>query len=171
MITEHLHHPYEAAWSLDHQGDEPNVAAKWYGRALEGQWGATTDRRVDWSNATAKCSVHTSSYTPDQDAHDFWSDVTNEVSSSNYTSGGYSLTGKTVAYDTGTNETRLDAGDPTWSGVTFTASYAVVYVDTGGNSTTDPVQVYVDFQAQESVSNGQFTLQWDATGVAKITAS
>lgn len=115
--------------------------------------------------------MHTSSYTPDQDAHDFYSDVSGEVTSANYTAGGAALTAKAATYDTGTNEVRLDADNVAWTTVTFTASYAVVYVDAAGNSTTDPVQVYVDFGAQESVSSGNFQLQWDATGVAKITAS
>lgn len=172
-VAVHEHHVYQPSWDIDHQGIEFEVvSAKWFGRACEGQWGATTDRRVDWSNATVKVSLHTSSFTPDQDAHDFWDDTgATEVSSANYTAGGQAITSKTVSYDTGTNETRLDGSDASWTTVTFTASYGVVYVDTAGDSTTDPVQVWVDFGQEESVSSGNFGLTWDSTGIAKVTAA
>lgn len=147
------------------------VTANWFGRALEGQWGTTAARRVDWATDSIKTSLHTVTYVPDQDAHDFYNDVTNEVSSANYSAGGVTLGSKTVAYDTGTNETRLDAADAAWTTVTFTARIAVTYSDTGGASTTDPVLGYVNFGADETVATANFTVQWDATGVLKVTAA
>lgn len=146
------------------------VTAKWFARALEGQYGATAARRVDWASDTVKVALTTSGYTPDQDAHDFFNDVTNEVSATGYTAGGAALGSKTVSYDTATNETRLDAADVSWTAASFTCRYAVVYKDTG-TASTSPLLGYVDFGGDETVASGTFTIAWDSTGVLKITAS
>lgn len=81
------------------------------------------------------------------------------------------MTGKSTAYDTGTNEMRLDGADASWTTASFTARIAVVYVNTAGATSTDPVLTYVDFGGDETVASGTFSVIWDATGVAKITAS
>jgi hypothetical protein len=125
---------------------------------------------VDWVSDTIKVSLHTSTYTPNQDTDDFFNDATNEVSGTGYTAGGVTLGSKTTAYDSATNETRLDAADVSWTSASFTARYAVVYKDTG-TASTSPVLGYVDFGGDETVSSGTFNITWDATGVLKITAS
>lgn len=111
-------------------------------------------------------------YTPNQDTDTFWSDIsTNEVSTSGTGYAQVSLTGKSVSYDTASNETRLISTlNPSWAAATFTARYAVVYKDTG-TTTTSPLLGYVDFGGSETVTSGTFTLTWDATGVLKTVAS
>lgn len=147
------------------------VTAKWYGEGLLGQYSATAARRVDWDTDTIKVSLHTSTYTPDQDAHNFYDDLTNEVpNGSGYTTGGTAITTSTPTYDTGTNEVRLDATDAQWTSASFTARYAVIYKDTGVAGTS-PLLGYVDFGGDETVSSGTFTITWDSTGVLKITAA
>lgn len=148
------------------------ISAKWYGRALEGQYGTTSARRVDWATDTIKVALTTSSYSPDQDAHDFYSDITNEVANGNgYTTGGATLGTKSVNYDTASNVMSLRAATTSWSSASFTARYAVVYKDTGVGSTS-PLLGYVDFGADQTVSSGTFSIAWDATdGVMKITAA
>jgi hypothetical protein len=137
----------------------------WYGLTMERQWEGT---KIDWDSATIKCSLHTATYSPLPDTHDFWDDATNEVSGTNYTTGGVALGSPTVTYDTGTDETRLDANDAVWTTATIASiRYAVVYEDTAGASSTDPLITYYDLGAQ-SVTAANFTVQWDATGVAKI---
>jgi hypothetical protein len=115
--------------------------------------------------------LHTATYAPNQDTHTFFSDTTNEITGTGYTAGGVALSGKSVSYDTTTNETRLLASNAQWTGATFTAAFAVVYVDTAGASTTDPLLGWVDFGGNETVTSGTFTIQWDATGVLKIAAA
>jgi hypothetical protein len=62
----------------------------------------------------------------------------------------------------------LDAGDAVWTTATISGiRYAVVYEDTAGASTTDPLITYYDLGAQ-SVTAANFTVQWDSTGVCKI---
>ena len=132
----------------------------------------TAARRVDWTGDTIKVALATSSYTPDQDAHDFYDDLTNEVANgSGYTTGGATLGSKSTSYDSASNETRLIAAASSWTTASFTARYAVVYKDTGVAGTS-PLLGYVDFGGDETVSSGTFTITWDATsGVLKITAS
>lgn len=149
------------------------VTAKWFGLSPRDQYGGTAGSTtpVNWINDTIKVALTTSSYVVDQDVHDFFNDVTNELATAGgYTAGGASLGSKTCTYDTASNETRLDAADTAWTSATFTARLAVVYKSTGTGSTS-PLVSYVDFGGDETVSSGTFTIQWDATGVAKITAS
>lgn len=148
------------------------VTSKWYGNALLGQYSSTAARRVDWDADAITVSLHSSSYTPNQDTDDFWNDATNELATAGgYTSPGLALTTSAPTYDSGTNEMRLDANDASWTSATFTARIAVVYSNTAGATSTDPVLTYVDFGGDETVSSGTFTIVWDSTGVAKITAS
>src|SRR5438477_2232621 len=107
------------------------VTAKWY---TNGPKHCVTD--AVWTTDTIKTMLCTSSYTPDQDAHEFKSSVTNEISGTGYTAGGATLASKTVTADSSTNETRLDAADVSWTVATFTARYAVVYKSTGTDSTS-----------------------------------
>lgn len=147
------------------------VSAKWFGNALTGQYGNTAARRVDWTADTIKVALCSSSYTPNQDTHDFFDDVTNELAATGgYTSGGATIASPTVTYDSASNEIRLDAADTAWTSASFTARYAVIYKSTGVASTS-PLLGYVDFGGDETVSSGTFTIVWDSTGVLKITAS
>lgn len=147
------------------------ASAKWYGKAVSGQYGPTAANRVDWANDTIKVALCTSSYTPDQDTHDFFDDITNEVSGTGYTAGGETLSGKTVNYDASTNTMSLRANATAWTSATLTARYAVVYKSTG-TAGTSPLIGYVDFGGDEVVSSGTFSITWDPTdGVLKIVAA
>ncbi len=140
---------------------------KWYGLPLKNLTNGTT--LFDWDTDTIKVAVVTSAYTPDQDAHDFWNDVSaNEASAAGYSAGGAALTTKTVTYDTATNQIRLDADDVSWAS-TVTGRYLVVYKDTG-NTATSPLLGYYDNVIDfGGVSPLQVT--WDATGVLRITVT
>lgn len=144
----------------------------WYGRALEGQWGATAARRVDWVGDTIKCALVTNTYTPDQDAHDFFADITNEITGTGYTAGGATLGTKSVSYDTTSNENRLICADIAWGpGATFGPfRKGIIYKDTGSGATS-PLLGYITFDSDQSVSNGTFTIDVDATGLLYVTAA
>lgn len=144
------------------------VTAKWYGVPIKNQYDGTAV--VDYDTDTIKVSLHTSSEVPDQDADDFFNDVTNEISGTNYTAGGVTLGSKAVSYTTGTNVFALDAGDAQWTSASFTARIAAHYKSTGTGSTS-PLISYVDFGGDETVASGTFTIQWDATGICTITLS
>src|SRR5690348_1638843 len=92
------------------------AAMKWYGQALI----AWANKEVDLLDDSIKVMLCTSSYTPDQDAHDYKNDVTNEVSGTGYTAGGAALANDTLTYTGGTNTLKYDADDLTFSTVTLT---------------------------------------------------
>lgn len=143
--------------------------ASWFGQAQAGQYGGTAARRVDWAADTIKVSFHTNAYTPDIDAHDFYDDLTNELATAGgYTNGGITLSGKTVTYDSASNETRLDASDISIASATFTFRKAVIRKDTG-TAATSPLLGVVTFDADQSPANATFNIVWDATGVLKTT--
>jgi hypothetical protein len=129
--------------------------------------------RVDFVSDTIKVALVTSAYTPDQDAHDFWDDVSaNEVASGGgYTTGGVALTTKTVTYDATTNECRLDADDPAWTALTATFRYAIARKARGGAASADELLGYIDFGADQTLSGVNFTIQLAATGLLKMTAA
>jgi hypothetical protein len=134
-------------------------------------FGLTAQTMIDgsapivWSSATIKVAQTTSAYTPNNDTHDFFNDVTNEITGTGYTAGGSTLGSKTSTYDTATDQIRLDAADTSWASSTLTARRAVVWDDTAGASTTDPVMGWVDYGADVSTTNGTFQITWDATGI------
>lgn len=146
---------------------------KWYAQAHVGMVGATAARRFDWVTDTIKVMLATSAYTPDQDAHDFRNDVTavEVANGGGYTTGGVTLSGKSVTYASGTKRTQLKASNISWTITTsLTARYAIAYKDTGA-AATDPLLGYSDFGSDQTVSAGTFGVDWDATdGVLYIEA-
>lgn len=144
------------------------MASKMYGNFLL----KALNKEVDWDSDTIKVALLTSSYTPNQDTHDYWDDVSsNEVSGTGYTSGGQSLSSKTATYDGSTNVVILDAADSVWSASTITARYAVIYDDAGATASQKVLVGYVDFGSDQSSTNGNFTVTWDATGIVRITVA
>ena len=125
------------------------------------------DGSVDLDTDTVKVALVTSSYTPDQDAHDFFDDVTNEVVGTGYSAGGASLANKSVTQDNTDNEGVFDADDVTWSSSTITARGAVVYKSTGTPSTSALI-AYLDFSTDQISSNGNFVIQWAAEGILNL---
>ena len=143
------------------------MPSKLYGNFLA----KALNKEVDWDSDTIKVLLATSSYTPNQDTHDYFNDVSSaEVTGTGYTAGGITLSSKTATYDSGTNVIVLDAADVTWSSSTITARYAVVY-DSTGTSSTSALIGYVDFGSDQSSTNGNFTITWDSTGIVRITVA
>lgn len=144
------------------------MASKLYGQFLQ----QALNKEVDWDSDTIKVALLSNSYTPDQDAHNYFDDVSSyEVTGTGYTTGGATLSNKTNTYNSATNVIVLDADDVTWSSSTITARYAVVYDATPATSATKPLIGYVDFGSDQSSSNGNFTITWDATGIVRITVA
>lgn len=122
---------------------------------------------LDLDTDTIKVALVTSTYTPNQDTHEDFADVTNEVSGTGYTAGGNALANKTVTKDNTDNEGVFDADDVTWASSTITARGAVVYKDTGVASTSLLI-CYLDFSTDQSSSSGDFTIQWNAEGIVNL---
>lgn len=130
----------------------------------------------DWDAVDLRATIHTSAYAPDLDAHDFFSDVTNELAAGDgYTPGGISLGARTVSFDVGTRQVRLLGGAQIeWDPITIDAGatntafrYIVVRNGTPGSPATDPLVSLIDFEADQTV-DGVLSLAWDATGVGRL---
>ena len=144
------------------------MPSKLYGQFLS----QALNKEIDWDTDTIKVALLTNSYTPDQDAHNYLDDVVaNEVTGTGYTTGGATLANKTNSYNSATNVIVLDADDVTWSSSTITARYAVIYDASPATNATKPLIGYVDFGSDQSSSNGNFTITWDATGIVRITVA
>lgn len=124
------------------------------------------DGTIDMDNDTFKVVLLSSSYTPDS-TQSTYSQLTNELATAGgYTAGGATLASVTWAESTGT--VTFDAADVAWSSATFTARYAVIYDDTP-TSPADPLVCLFDFSTDQTVSNGTFTLQFNASGILTIS--
>lgn len=143
------------------------VSAFFYGLAFKSAF----NKEIDFDSDSIKVMLCTSAYTPDQDTHQYKSDVTSEVTGTGYTAGGEALTTASLTYTAGTNVLKLDADDVTWAGSTITARYAVIYDSTPATDATRPLLAYVDFGADVSSSAGNFTITWDTAGIATVTVS
>jgi hypothetical protein len=144
------------------------MPSKLYGNFLA----KSLNKEVDWDSDTIKVALLSSSYTPNQDTHDYYDDVsTYEVTGTGYTTGGSTLTSKTLTYDGTNNVIILDAADTTWGSSTITARYAVVYDDSGATAGAKALIGYVDFGSDQSSTNGNFTITWDSTGIVRITVA
>lgn len=144
------------------------MPSKLYGNFLA----KALNKEVDWDSDTIKVALLTSSYTPNQDTHDYFDDVSSyEITGTGYTTGGQALASKTVTYDSANNVVILDAADTTWSSSTVTARYAVIYDDSGSTAGSKALIGYVDFSSDQSSTNGNFTITWDSTGIVRITVA
>lgn len=144
------------------------MASKLYGQFIQQSF----NKEIDWDSDTIKVALLNNTYTPDQDAHNYYDDVVAyEVTGTGYTAGGITLANKTNTYNSATNVIVLDADDVTWASSTITARYAVVYDATPATNATRPLIGYVDFGSDQSSSNGNFTITWDSTGIVRVTVA
>lgn len=144
------------------------VTAYLYGKALEHAF----SKRINWAADTIKVALVGGTYTPNQDAHDYFDDVVaHEVSGPGYTAGGATLSAKTINYNGTTNTLTLDdTNDVVWSNSTLTARYAIIYGSTG-TAATSPLIGYIDFGENKVSEAGNFTIVWNANGVLTATVS
>jgi len=124
-------------------------------------------RVIDFDTDTIKVMLVTNTYTPSATGHSTKTSVTNEVTGTNYTAGGATLSSVTVADSSGT--ITFDAADVTWSqnasGFT-TARHAIIYKDTG-TAATSTLLGWIDFGADKGNVSGDLTLQFNASGIAQ----
>jgi len=125
------------------------------------------DGSIDLDTDTIRVALVTSSYTPDQDAHEDFADLTNEVSGTGYTAGGTTLANKSVTKDNTDNEGVFDADNVTWSTATITARGAVLYKDSGVSATSWLI-CYFDFTEDKSASGADFVINWAGEGIINL---
>jgi hypothetical protein len=92
------------------------MSFRWYRNAPVKAW----NQEIKFTTDTMKATLHTSTYTPNQDTHAYVSDLSNELTTANgYTVGGLTLASCTVTY------TAANSWSTTWQAST---AYAVDFV-------------------------------------------
>lgn len=128
---------------------------------------------IDYLSDTIKLAAATTTYSPDVDTHEFFSDITNELSTNGYTAGGVTLASKTVTYNASGNKTVFDAADPSWtaSGGSLVFRYTPAYKSTGV-AASSPLIGYLDHATQTITDGNTVTVNLDATnGLYYVTAT
>jgi hypothetical protein len=123
------------------------VTGKIYGKFFL----SALNKELDWDTDTWKCMLTTSTYTPDQDTHQYKSSVTNEVTGTGYTAAGQALTSVTITYTGATNVIMLDCADPAWTITGALTARTAVFYDSS------------------TATDGTFTVTINAAGIVTIT--
>ena len=128
------------------------------------------DGSIDLDTDNINVALLTNAYSANIDTHTMYSDVTaTEVPQANgYTTKGTTLAAPVVTVDTTNDLAYFDATDVTWATSTITARYAVLFKNSGTN-TTSPLIAYVDFGADKTSDNGNFIITWSSAGILKLT--
>jgi hypothetical protein len=140
------------------------ISAKMYGLAIK----SLANKEIDWDTDTVKAVLCSATYTPDQDAHQYASSLTNELAGGGY--GRVTLTGKATTYTGGTNTHMLDAADFAFTGLTGTFRYLIYLIDTG-TAGTSPLVAYVDFGADQTATAQDVNVTLDADGVVSFVVA
>lgn len=130
--------------------------------------GYDSSTKIDVTSNTIKGALVTSSYTFDPDNHDFFNDITNEVTGTGYTAGGATLANKTWAVVGASNVVKFDADDLSWPSSSITSAGLAIYKDTG-TSTTSPLMCFVDFGGNKVSDGGTFLVSFNASGIFTIS--
>lgn len=143
------------------------ASAKFYGKFYT----SLLNKTIDIDTDVIKLQLHTDGYTPNQDTHQFKSDLTNEVVGTGYTAGGAVVTGISVSYDAGSNVLSFDGADVSWPSSTITARWGVLYDSAPATDATRPLIGYVDFGGNISSTAATFAVVWAASGIGAITVA
>lgn len=120
------------------------------------------DGTIDVDNDTFKLGLLDDTYTPAA-THATWGEISgDEVSATNYTTGGTTLGSVTWTLSGAT--CTFDAADCAWAAVSFTARYGVIY-DTTPAAPTNPLVCLIDFTENKTVSAATFTIQFNSGGI------
>jgi hypothetical protein len=116
------------------------------------------------ATATMKATlVDSADYVANKDTHDFYDDIT---------AAGRVATGTlvNVTVVAGVATVTIDANDLTLSSVSGDQSEAVViWEDTAGAESADPVVLYLELVAPITPNGGDIVLQWHVNGLATVS--
>lgn len=140
------------------------------------------DGTIDLDTDTIKVALVTSDYTP-LATHDVLADVMASPDpevvaiaspSNGYTDGGAALTGGAVTFTDSPSVGKFDADDLTWSALTATFRYGIVYAEksVGSPAIVNPLIGYILFDttpADITIAGIDFTIQWSASGIITLS--
>lgn len=142
---------------------------------LYNRFALNVGRAVDLSTPpTVNVVLLASGYTPNQDTHEVYADLTNELSTANgYTSGGLALS--SVTWSRSSAVATFDAADPVWNVVTanLVARYFALRIVGTLNSLVSPLIGYglLDTSPADVVTTpgNSLSLLWSGSGIFTIT--
>ena len=138
--------------------------AKMYGSFIA----KALNKEIDWDSDEIKVALFTEDFVPNQDTQEYFDDLSGEVPNGDgYTTGGVTLTNKTITYNPADNSVTIDADDVVWTDASISARYAVIYDNTP--TTNKPLIAYIDFGSTMSSTNANFSLVFADDGIAKFT--
>lgn len=123
------------------------------------------NKEIDLDTDTIKLMALSSSYTPVQGTHRYKSDLSNEVSGTNYTAGGIALT--SPVFSTSGLVFTFDAADVAWPGAIPACRYLVAYDASPGSDATRPLICYMTLDVDKQPSG----VIWSSSGIATITVA
>lgn len=133
------------------------ATAKAYGLGVK----AILNKEVDWDSDTIKGVLCSSSYTPNQDTHQYASSLTGELAGGGYAR--VTLSGKASTYTAGTNTLNLTCSDFSFTALTGTFRYLIIVDTQTGSDATSPLLTYVDFLSDQTYSGANADMDVDAT--------
>jgi hypothetical protein len=120
---------------------------------------------IDLESDTIKLAFMATAYTPDVDAHVYWSDVSASIASGTTAQ---TLASKTVTVDNANNRAEFDAANVSLSNVTTTTDKFVLYKDTGV-AATSPLICCVDVsEGTLSPVDGTLSIAFNAEGIFAV---
>lgn len=147
------------------------ITGKLYGLAMQSAF----NKEIDWDTDTINCMLVGAGYTPNQDTHRYKSDLgANELTGTGYSAGGAAIANRTFTYTGATNTLMLDGDDVTWAASTITLpanGSAIVYDNTPATDATRPLICYQQTDTQIASTNGNFVVQWNASGIVSVVVS
>jgi hypothetical protein len=127
------------------------------------------DGEVDFDTDQFYVFLSSNAFTPNADTQNVYTDVSaSEITGVNYVAGGTLLTGVTVTLNLSTDKAILTANNVTWASSTITARYCTIYKKAGSSPVSWLVASF-DFGSDKSSSAGDFTVQWNASGIIDLT--
>ena len=146
----------------------PTVTLNLYDKYREGNFDGNEVNIETPGGNGIKAAVVAAGYTVDQNLHDFFNDITNEVTGTGYTAGGNALSTGTVTVS-GAGLVTVDLADPAvWSqnaGGFSTGRRVIIYHDTGVSTTSRLIAYSADFGADKGNVDGDFTVTLNASGL------
>jgi hypothetical protein len=131
------------------------------------------NKECDFDSDTLKLMHTSASHVPDQDAHRYKSDLSNEVTGTNLAAGGVALTSCTAAYTAATNTVKITCAD--YSVATATATgikNSHIYDSSPGSDATRPLIAYVVWDVELAPSAATLAITFDpTTGIASGTVA
>lgn len=123
---------------------------------------------IDLENDTIKLAPMATTYTPNANTDQFWSDVSASLASG---ASSITLATKTFDIDSGNSRVEFDTADVSEASQTFTSDKCVIYKDTGVASTS-PLIAFLDYtEGTLSPVAGTFALTVNAEGWFSIASA